>query len=109
MGQKTIHYEATIQESFPGGQVPSVATNARLLAAVGQVERNPRKRPKSSYLPFARSTAMALWQFDAFELRTGDGKVRVVYQLLDDATRYDVGSWAYQHHENSHDAHDVLA
>ena len=51
---------------------------------------------------------MALWQLDAFEFRTGDGKVRTVYQLLDDATRYDVGSWAYQHHENSHDAHDVL-
>lgn len=107
-GPKTIHYEATILNAFPGGQVPSVATIGRLLAAVGQVDRNPRKRPKSSYLPFARSTAMALWQLDAFEFRTGDGKVRTVYQLLDDATRYDVGSWAYQHHENSHDAHDVL-
>lgn len=107
-GPKTIHYEATIQEAFPGGQVPSVATIGRLLAAVGQVDRNPRKRPKSSYLPFARSTAMALWQLDAFEFRTGDGKVQTVYQLLDDATRFDAGSWAYQRHENSHDAHNVL-
>lgn len=32
-----------------------------------------------------------------------------MYQLLDDETRYDVGSWAYQQHENSHDAHGVLA
>ena len=107
-GPKTIHYEATIQESFPGNKVPSTATIARLLAGVGHVDRNPRKRPKSSYLPFARSTAMALWQLDAFEYRTGNGCVVTVYQLIDDATRYDVGSWAYPRHENSHDAHDVL-
>ena len=108
-GPKTIHYEAIIQATFPGGRVPSIATIARLLSGVGHVDRNPRKRPKSSYLPFVRSTAMALWQLDAFEYRTGDGKVGTVYQLLDDATRYDVGSWAYQQHENSHDAHDLLA
>ncbi|GAA2945233.1 hypothetical protein GCM10010525_06120 [Glutamicibacter bergerei] len=52
---------------------------------------------------------MALWQLDAFEFRSGDGKVVTVYQLLDDATRFDVGSWAYQQHENSHDAQDVIA
>ncbi|GAA5226785.1 integrase core domain-containing protein [Paeniglutamicibacter antarcticus] len=108
-GPKTIHHEATIQDGFPGGQAPSIATIARLLAGVGHVDRNPRKRPKSSYLPFARSTAMALWQLDAFEYRTGDRKVGTVYQLIDDATRYDVGSWAYRQHENSHDAHDLLA
>lgn len=103
-GPKTIHYEATIQDGFPGGTVPSIATIARLLSGVGHVDRNPRKRPKSSYLPFARATAMALWQLDAFEYRIGEGKVLTVYQLLDDATRYDVGSWAYQQHETSHDA-----
>lgn len=108
-GPKTIHCEATIQDNFPGRKVPSIATIARLLSGVGHVDRNPRKRPKSSYLPFARSTVMALWQLDAFEYRVGEGKVLTVYQLLDDATRYDVGSWAYQQHENSHDAHDVLA
>lgn len=41
------------------------------------------------------------------EYRTGDGKVRIVYQLLDDATRFDAGSWAYRHHEYSHDAHNA--
>lgn len=108
-GLQTIHYEAMIKDSFPGGIVPSIATIARLLAGVGHVDRNPRKHPKSSYLLFARSSAMALWQLDAFEFRSGDGKVVTVYQLLDDATRFDVGSWAYQQHENSHDAQDVIA
>lgn len=59
-GPKTIHYEATILDDFPDGPIPSVATIARLRASVGHVERSPRKRPKSSYVPFVRSTAMAL-------------------------------------------------
>ncbi|MER8026338.1 integrase core domain-containing protein [Glutamicibacter protophormiae] len=108
-GPKTIHYEATIRPDFPEGPVPSVATIARLLASVGHVDRNPRKRPKASYVPFVRSTAMALWQLDAFEFRTTANRLVTVYQLIDDATRYDVGSSAYQRHENSGDAHHVLA
>lgn len=51
---------------------------------------------------------MSLWQLDAFEFRTIRNQRVTVYQLIDDATRYDVGSRAYQRHENSHDAHDVL-
>lgn len=86
-----------------------MATIARLLACVGQVNRSLRKRPKSSCIPFAKSATVALWQLDAVEFRTGDAKVATVYQLLDDATRYDVGSWAYQQDENSRDAQDVLA
>lgn len=52
---------------------------------------------------------MALWRLHAFEYRTGNGKVGTVYRLIENATRCDVGSWAYQQHENSHDAHELLA
>lgn len=52
---------------------------------------------------------MALCQLDAFEYRTGDGRLVSVYQLLEDATGFDAGSWAYQQHENSRDAQDVIA
>lgn len=107
-GPKTIHYEATILDEFPGDQIPSVATSARLLASVGYVERSPRKRPKSSYVPFVRTAAMALWQLDAFEYRTLSDQVVTVYQLIDDATRFDVSSSAYARHENSGDAQQVL-
>lgn len=107
-GPKSIHHEASILDSFPGGAVPSVATIARLLASVGQVDAAPRKRPRSSYVPFVRATAMALWQLDAFEYRLASGETATVYQLLDDATRYDVGTWAYARKENSSDAKDVL-
>lgn len=107
-GPKSIHYEASIMDSFPGGVIPSVATIARLLSSVGQVDAAPRKRPRSSYIPFVRATAMALWQLDAFEYRLANRETATIYQLLDDATRFDVGTWAYLRHENSTDAKDVL-
>src|SRR5690625_1375916 len=37
-----------------------------------------------------------------------DGTTATVCQVLDDATRYDVGSWAHSRHENSIDAKRVL-
>ena len=97
-----------MDDGFPGGKVPSVATIARLLASVGQVDASPKKRPKSSYIPFVRATVMSLWQLDAFEYRLAGVQIVTVYQLLDDASRYDVGSDAYSRHENSTDAKDVL-
>ena len=107
-GPRSIYYEAALAESFPGGIVPSVATIARLLASVGQVDAAPRKRPRSSYIPFARSTAMSMWQLDAFEYELTGGQIVTIYQLLDDATRFDVGTDACQRHENSADTKRVL-
>lgn len=78
----------TIGEEFPGGQIPSPATIARLLVSVGHVDASPKKRPKSSYIPFA----MALWQLDAFEYTLTTGTIITIYLLLDDATRFDVGT-----------------
>ncbi|MFJ5870164.1 integrase core domain-containing protein [Dietzia maris] len=107
-GPRSIHYEAAMQETFPGKLIPSVETIGRLLSAVGQVDAAPKKRPKSSYIPFVRATAMSLWQLDAFEYRLADGQTVTVYQVLDDATRYDVGSWAHTRGENSADTQHVL-
>lgn len=107
-GPRSIYYEATQQEAFPGGRVPSVASIARLLSSVGQVDASPKRRPRSSYVPFARSTVMALWQLDAFEYRLTDMRVVTIYQLLDDATRFDVGTTACVRPENSLDAKMML-
>lgn len=85
-----------------------LAAIVRLLSSVGQVDSAPRKRPKSSYIPFARSSAMAMWQLDTFGYRLTNGKVVTIYQVIDDATRYDVGTWAHARHENSADAKLVL-
>lgn len=51
---------------------------------------------------------MSLWQLDAFEYRLASGQTATIYQLLDDATRFDVGTYAYLRHENSADAKRVL-
>lgn len=64
-----------------------MATIARLLASVGQVDASPKKRPKSSYIPFVRQAVMSLWQLDAFEYRLTIGQTVTVYQLLVDVNR----------------------
>jgi hypothetical protein len=51
---------------------------------------------------------MSMWQLDAFEYRLASGQTATIYQLLDDATRFDVGTWAHARHENSADAKQVL-
>jgi transposase InsO family protein len=107
-GPRSVYYEATMSDAFPRGMVPSVATIARLLSGVGQVDASPKERPKSSYIPFVRQAVMSLWQLDAFEYRLAGGQTVTVYQLLDDASRYDVSSDAYARHENSADAKDLL-
>lgn len=78
-GPRSIHCEACLQHNFPGGQVPSVATIARHLASVGQVDTSPHKRPRSSYVPFVRANPMALWQLDAFEYTLTCGSEITVY------------------------------
>lgn len=92
----------------PAGRCPRSRRSRGCWAGVGHVDAAPRKRPRSAYLPFARATAMALWQLDAFEYRLTGGQLVAGYQMLDDATRYDVGSHAYERNENSADERRVL-
>lgn len=57
-GPKTIHYEAPIADTFPGGKVSSPATIARLSASVSHVESSPKKRCTEA--PFG-STCVTKW------------------------------------------------
>lgn len=53
---------------------------------------------------------MALWQIDAFEYKLFDehtSKV-TIYQILDDATRKDMGTTAFPDHENAEEAMTVM-
>ena len=72
-GPRSIYYEAALAESFPGGRVPSVATIARLLASVGQVDAAPRKRPRSSYVPFDGDVVVAVGRVRVPADRRADG------------------------------------
>src|SRR5699024_10439398 len=108
-GPMSIRFEIAIEELVVP-PIPSVSTIARLLRAAGAVEANPKKRPKSSYVRFQRDQAMALWQIDAFEYKLFDitqSKV-TIYQVLDDATRKDMGTTAFADPENAEDAMTVM-
>lgn len=103
-------WHACVDEGLFTSSIPSVSTIARILAAAGVVDANPRKRPRSSYIRFQRAAAMELWQLDALEYAffndtAGGQPVKVtIYQLLDDSTRYDVGTQAFADPENGDDA-----
>ena len=112
-GPESIWF-AGVDQGVLTAPVPSVSTIARILSSTGSVDANPRKRPRSSLIRFARSYAMELWQLDAFEYRLADDTGEVgptvvtVYQLIDDATRFDVGTAAYAAPENGVDARSCL-
>lgn len=63
------------------------STVARVLASVGLVDPNRRKRPKSSYRSIRTPFPMMRWQIDAFGWRLSDGQPVVVHEVLDDCTR----------------------
>ncbi|MGO3277987.1 MAG: integrase core domain-containing protein [Brevibacterium aurantiacum] len=109
-GPKTIWFTVVDEALFADECIPSVSTIARILKDAGVVAKNPKKRPRTSYIRFQRAAAMELWQLDAFEFRLFDHddtalRTKVtIYQLIDDSTRMDVGTSAYGRPENGDDA-----
>jgi len=78
-------------------QVPAARTIHRVLVRQGLVEPEPRKRPRSSYRRFVFPATDDCWQVDAFEHTLADpaATVVVVFEILDDHSRYMVGSLAW--------------
>jgi transposase InsO family protein len=78
-------------------QVPSARTIHRVLHRQGMVEPEPRKRPRSSYRRFVFPATDDCWQIDAFEhtLANPTATVVVVFEILDDHSRYLVESLAW--------------
>lgn len=104
-------YYCLIDEASGCYEVPSRATIARILAREGCVDKNARKRPRTSYERFAKTEAMQMWQIDAFVYRLfdSDHSTVTIYQLIDDASRLDVGTQAFPTSENSRDAQHTLS
>jgi transposase InsO family protein len=104
-GPQSIWFEGVDTDEF-GESIPSVATIGRILAEAGVTKTNPRKRPRGAWMRFARSYPMELWQLDGLEYRLfdPDGTKALIYQLLDDGTRFDVGTQAFTRLENGEDA-----
>lgn len=104
-GPLSIWFEALDTQEF-GDNQPSVATIGRIAAAAGVTKSNPRKRPRKSWLRFARSHPMEMWQLDGLEYRLFDEDATkvMIYQLIDDGTRFDVGTRCFEQMENGADA-----
>jgi putative transposase len=73
--------------SSPPWLVPSRSTINRVLARHDLLERNPAKRPRSSFRRFAYARPRDCYQIDATNIRLADGSLAAVFDVLDDCTR----------------------
>jgi transposase InsO family protein len=76
---------------------PAARTIHRVLLRQGLIEPEPRKRPRSSYRRFVFPATDDCWQIDAFEYALADpaASVVVVFEILDDHSRYNLDSLAW--------------
>ena len=72
--------------------VPSTASLARMFRAAGVARVEPRKKPRASYRRFVYPAPNAGWQLDATEYVLTGGRRCVIFQLLDDHSRFAVAS-----------------
>jgi putative transposase len=76
----------------PAAGVPARATINRVLDRAGLLDRDPRKRPKSSYRRFAYARPRDCFQIDGTEHTLADGSVVVAIDIIDDCSRVWVAS-----------------
>lgn len=75
-----------------GARVPARATINRVLDRNGLLEKNPKKRPRSSWRRFAYARPRDCYQIDGTEHTLADGSVVVAIDVLDDCSRVWVAS-----------------
>ncbi|KHK98339.1 integrase [Microbacterium mangrovi] len=72
--------------------VPSTASLARIFRDAGVAKMEPRKKPRASYRRFVYPAPNACWQLDGTEYVLTGGRKCVIFQLIDDHSRYAVAS-----------------
>lgn len=72
--------------------VPSIASLARIFRHAGVARLEPKKKPRSSWRRFVYPAPNACWQIDATEYVLTGGRKCVIFQLIDDHSRYAVAS-----------------
>lgn len=90
-----------------GVESPSRATLARIFTRAGVVIAEPKKKPRSAFRRFVHPAPNCLWQIDATEWTLVNGRVVVIFQLLDDHSRLALASLVASS-ENSIDAIRVV-
>lgn len=78
-----------------GVDPPATRTVHRVLVRAGLVKPEPRKRPRSALRRFQFPATDDCWQIDAFGYALADGTEIVVFELLDDHSRYQVANLAW--------------
>ncbi|MFB9923700.1 integrase core domain-containing protein [Amycolatopsis halotolerans] len=73
-------------------RVPSTASLARVFREAGVARREPKKKPRSAWRRFVYPAPNACWQLDAAEYVLTGGRKCVIFQLIDDHSRYAVAS-----------------
>lgn len=73
-------------------QVPSTASLARIFREAGVARLEPRKKPHSAWRRFVYPAPNACWQLDATGYVLTGGRTCVIFQLIDDHSRYAVAS-----------------
>ena len=72
--------------------VPSIASLARIFREAGVARLEPKKKPRSAWRRFVYPAPNACWQLDATEYVLTGGRRCVIFQLIDDHSRYAVAS-----------------
>jgi transposase InsO family protein len=72
--------------------VPSIASLARIFRQAGVARLEPKKKPRSAWRRFVYPAPNACWQLDATEYVLSGGRKCVIFQLIDDHSRYAVAS-----------------
>lgn len=72
--------------------VPSTASLARIFREAGVARLEPRKKPRSAWRRFVYPAPNACWQLDATQYVLAGGRTCVIFQLIDDHSRYAVAS-----------------
>ncbi len=73
-------------------RVPSIASLARIFREKGVARLEPKKKPRSAWRRFVYPAPNACWQIDATEYVLTGGRTCVIFQLIDDHSRYAVAS-----------------
>ena len=73
-------------------QVPSTASLARIFRQAGVARVEPKKKPRSAWRRFVYPAPNACWQLDATEYVLTGGRRCVIFQLIDDHSRYALAS-----------------
>ena len=72
--------------------VPSTGALARIFRDANVARAEPRKKPRASYRRFVYPAPNACWQLDATDYVLTGGRTCVIFQLIDDHSRYAVAS-----------------